>query len=103
MNSAAYQTPEELAATLLPCFWIYAVLGKELTQKAVSPNPYDNWLKDYRNPDFDKSTKQMIDLTNRLAAKASPALRQKMLDAFTMASRMELNFWDSAYKLENWQ
>ncbi|QCE32471.1 thiaminase II [Acetobacteraceae bacterium] len=103
LSTAALKTPEELAATLLPCFWIYSALGQELTQKAVSPNPYENWLKDYRNPDFQKATDQMIDLTNRLAAQASPAQRQKMLDDFVTASRMELNFWDAAYKLENWQ
>ncbi|QCE34195.1 thiaminase II [Acetobacteraceae bacterium] len=102
LSVAALKSPEETAATLLPCFWIYAVLGDELSKNATSPNPYENWLKDYGNPKFHQDNEKMKALVNRLAENASPALRQKMLEDFVMTSKMELNFWDAAYKLQDW-
>ncbi|QCE32470.1 thiaminase II [Acetobacteraceae bacterium] len=109
LATAAYKSREELAAALLPCFWIYAHLGNEIAQKAILPNPYEKWIHFYSNTNKERPLTEeniangLIDITDQLAEKATPETRQKMLDAFVLASRMELNFWDAAYKLENWQ
>ena len=41
-----------------------------------------------------------IDLTDRAAAKASATEVEEMKKAFIHSTRLEWNFWDSAYRLD---
>lgn len=98
---------EDLAvecAAVLPCFWIYREVGKEIVKRAkLKGNPYAIWISTYADETFEKSTDLAIDICNRMAEQSSPEVQRRMTEFFLNASRLELRFWDSAYKLENWE
>lgn len=98
---------EDLAvecAAVLPCFWIYREVGKEIVKRAkLEGNPYAIWISTYADETFEKSTDLAIDICNRMAEQSSPEVQRRMTEFFLNASRLELRFWDSAYKLENWE
>ena len=103
LSTAAFKSREELAAAVLPCFWIYSKLAREITPKVKGKHPYIEWVKLYSSDKYKKSVDAMIELVDKLAAKAPPEQRSKMLNAFELATRMEWYFWDSAYKMEGWK
>ena len=39
-------------AALLPCFWIYAEVGKDIIDKAAPNNPYQAWIDTYAGKIF---------------------------------------------------
>jgi len=100
---ASYKSREELAAALLPCFWIYLKLADDLKDQQTPSNPYTKWIETYSSANYRKSVNVMIALTDKLADRASPETKAKMLDSFVLASRMEWYFWDGAYRTESWK
>jgi len=91
-------------AAVLPCFWIYLEVGKHIYQQANSKaNPYQNWIDTYVDEDFETSVNNTIRVANRAAELASATELQLMYRVFNRASQFEWLFWDSAYRLEQWQ
>jgi thiaminase/transcriptional activator TenA len=98
LTKLAYQAPYEvLIAGLLPCFWIYAEVGKHIHQRAAENNPYQEWIKTYASEEFEAGVQRVIDVTNSIAAKTTQATREEMHLAFKRATQLEWMFWDSAY------
>lgn len=93
---AAGKGSAEIAATLLPCFWIYFELAKDLKPLSSKSNPYYNWLETYSSEKYETSVKKMIQITDRLASTIpdwSPLFK-----AFETASWLEWYFWEASYK-----
>ena len=100
--AAAYAEPYEvLLGALLPCFWIYAEVGRDIHARAAPANPYQAWIDTYAGEQFHAAVNATIEATDEAAAGASPALRERMHRAFTRATQLEWIFWDSAYRLEH--
>ncbi|MBY0341816.1 MAG: thiaminase II [Rhodocyclaceae bacterium] len=97
--SASY--PVALAA-LLPCFWIYAEIGKDIHARAAKPNPYQAWIDTYAGEDFHAAVRGVIATVDKVAATASARELAEMHKAFTRATQLEWIFWDSAWRLEQW-
>lgn len=89
-------------AALLPCFWIYAEIGRDILARAAKPNPYQAWIDTYAGDDFHDAVKRMIEATDEAAAAASAVTHDKMHAAFTAATRLEYLFWRSAYEEAGW-
>jgi len=101
--ATAYAEPYEVVlGALLPCFWIYAEVGREIHTRAVNPNPYQAWIDTYAGEEFHHAVQAVIEATDEVAQAASPALTERMHAAFTQATQLEWAFWDSAYRLETW-
>ncbi|GJD46572.1 Aminopyrimidine aminohydrolase [Methylobacterium cerastii] len=101
--STAYAEPfEVLLGALLPCFWIYAEVGRDILARESAGNPYHAWIDTYSGTDFQEAVARMIAATNAAAIHASPTLRERMHRAFTHATRLEWMFWDSAYRDAAW-
>jgi thiaminase/transcriptional activator TenA len=101
--ATAYAEPYEvLLGALLPCFWIYAEVGRDIHGRAAPDNPYRAWIDTYAGEDFQAAVRSTIAATDEAASGASSRLRERMHAAFTRATRLEWIFWDSAYRLENW-
>ncbi|WP_236960575.1 thiaminase II [Methylobacterium durans] len=101
--ATAYAEPYEVVlAALLPCFWIYAEVGRDIHARAVPDNPYQAWIDTYAGEDFARAVAEMIAATDEAAASAAPALLARMLRAFTHATRLEWMFWDGAYRETAW-
>lgn len=101
--STAWSAPYEVAlAALLPCFWVYAEIGRDILSRAATPNPYQAWIDTYAGEEFHEAVRGVIATTDRVAAKASPEVVAAMHEAFTRATQLEWMFWDSAWRLADW-
>lgn len=90
-------------ATVLPCFWIYQAVGDHILAQPRRPgHPYQSWIDTYGGEEFSQAVAQAIAITDGLAARTTPEVRQAMIRAFALCSKMEWMFWDSAWRLENW-
>ncbi len=99
----AYNAPYEVSvAALLPCFWIYGEVGRHLLEIAAQGNPYQAWIDTYADEAFAEGIRKVIQICDRVAADATPAVRVQMLEAFVRATRLEWMFWDSAWRREAW-
>ncbi len=103
LMATAWSAPYPVAlAALLPCFWIYAEIGKDIHSRATQPNPYSAWIETYASAEFEAAVKAVIDTVDRVAELASPSVREDMHQAYTHAAQLEWMFWDSAYRQETW-
>jgi thiaminase/transcriptional activator TenA len=93
---------EVLLGALLPCFWIYAEVGRDIHGRAAANNPYQAWIDTYAGEQFHAAVQATIAATDAVAAGASPRVLEQMHFAFTRATQLEWMFWDSAYRLEQW-
>jgi len=101
--ATAYAEPYEvLLGALLPCFWIYAEVGRDIHARAVAANPYQAWIDTYASEEFHNAVRVMIAATDEAAEGASSSLRARMHVAFARATQLEWMFWDSAFRLESW-
>ena len=101
--ATAYAEPYEVVvAALLPCFWIYAEVGRHIHARATTPNPYQAWIDTYAGAEFHRAVEAVIEATDEVSQAASAALSDRMHAAFTRATQLERAFWDSAYRLERW-
>jgi len=89
-------------AAMLPCFWIYAEVGKDICSKSALNNPYQAWIDTYAGEEFNQAVSRARDITDRIAAKSSEAVRKQMHAAYRDAARLEWMFWDSAFNLKSW-
>lgn len=101
--SVAYSAPfHEVLAAVLPCYWIYWEVGKEL-EKQGSPNGlYQRWIDTYASEAFGAVVQEVLDFTEQTAERLTPAQRNLMREHFIMTSRYEWMFWDMAYRQEQW-
>lgn len=84
------------SAAILPCYWLYAHVGAELTRRArvAGPqHPFADWLSTYDDPDFQSATESVREIVDREAAHADPATREHMRRAFHRACELELAFF----------
>ncbi|UDL94884.1 thiaminase II [Lichenihabitans sp. PAMC28606] len=89
-------------AALLPCFWVYREVGRDILGRASIDNPYRAWIDAYGGEDFSTAVDAMIATTDALAAEAGAPIVAAMHAAFTRATQLEWMFWDSAYRDAGW-
>ncbi|MFL6798377.1 MAG: thiaminase II [Xanthobacteraceae bacterium] len=101
--ATAYGEPYEvLLGALLPCFWIYAEVGRDIHGRAAAGNRYQAWIETYAGEDFHAAVRAVVDASDEIAENSSSSLRGRMHKAFSRATQLEWIFWDSAYRLEHW-
>jgi thiaminase/transcriptional activator TenA len=101
--AVAYGAPfHEALAALLPCYWIYWEVGKELA-RAGSPNPlYARWIETYGSDEFGTIVAAVLAATNEVVAQLGDAERAAMRRHFRATSRYEWMFWDMGQRCEPW-
>lgn len=102
LRTAALDPFPVVLAALLPCFWIYLEVGKNIHARAARPNPYQAWIDTYAGEDFENAVRAIIATTDDVAGHASGQTLVAMHGAFTRATQLEWMFWDSAYRLADW-
>ncbi|WP_344262789.1 bifunctional hydroxymethylpyrimidine kinase/phosphomethylpyrimidine kinase [Brooklawnia cerclae] len=83
----------EIVAALLPCFWLYADLGRRMVSSDHAAHPYHDWLRTYADPAFDEATRTAIAITDRAAQDAGIEQRARMRAGFERSMRHELDFF----------
>jgi thiaminase/transcriptional activator TenA len=92
----------EGVGAILPCYWIYWQVGKELLRLG-SPDPrYQRWINAYAAPEYGEVVAAVIAEADRIAATVSPAELDLMRRHFLATSRYEFLFWDAGYRRESW-
>ena len=101
--AVAYSAPfHEALAALLPCYWIYWEVGKEL-ERAGSRNPlFARWIATYAAEEFGSVVRAVLETTDTLAPRLTDDDRTAMRRHFMTTSRYEWMFWDMGYRLEGW-
>jgi len=101
--ATAWSEPYPVAvAALLPCFWIYAEVGRAIHAQSAPNNPYQNWIDTYASEDFQSSVKAVCATLDNIAEIASEQTRRAMQQAYRHAARLEWLFWDSAFREADW-
>ena len=89
-------------AALLPCYWIYWEVGKELERRG-SPDPlYGRWIATYASGEFGSVVRAVLDCAEAIAAGLPRAARDAMGRHFVTTSRYEWMFWDMGHRREPW-
>ncbi|MDR1172847.1 MAG: thiaminase II [Bacteroidales bacterium] len=101
-STAALDAVEVGMAATLPCFWIYREVGDYIYKNHSANNPYQQWIDTYASEEFSVFVNQAIDICDAVASQCTEKQQRAMTDAFITASRLEFQFWDSAYYLEKW-
>jgi thiaminase/transcriptional activator TenA len=92
----------EAVAALLPCYWIYWEVGKEL-ERAGSRDPlYTRWIGTYAAEEFGAVVREVLACTDRLAEDLREPERESMRRHFVTTSRYEWMFWDMGWRRETW-
>jgi thiaminase/transcriptional activator TenA len=89
-------------AALLPCYWIYQEVGRELVRKGSKNAEYQKWIDNYGGEEYAKSVRQVLEMYNAEAPKLTAAQRARCLELFVLSSRYEYLFWDMAWREEQW-
>jgi thiaminase/transcriptional activator TenA len=92
----------EGVAAVLPCYWIYREVGREL-QRRGSPDPrYQRWIDTYGGAEFDADVREVLAVTDRLGPGLGAGERARARRHFRATSRYEWMFWDMGYRQEAW-
>lgn len=106
MATATTEPYEVGVAGVLPCFWVYAHVGKVLTRlvgDGMDTHPYKQWIEEYDSEEFDAGTRQAVEILERELENARPEEREKMEQTFRQACMYELHFWASARVVERFE
>jgi thiaminase/transcriptional activator TenA len=103
-------------AAAIPCYTIYAEVGRYILSLVKSAaqgsgaaashdmarHPYKEWIETYGGAAFEAATQRATTHLDELASRASVEVRAEMREAFRQGARFEWQFWDSAYRREQW-
>ncbi|MEW6583917.1 MAG: TenA family protein [Actinomycetota bacterium] len=102
LSSCALADWPEAVGAVLPCYWIYWEVGKELA-RAGSPDPrYAAWIATYGGEEFGDAARAAIGAADRALTDAGPAARRRAHARALTAARLEWRFWDAALRDERW-
>jgi thiaminase/transcriptional activator TenA len=92
----------EGVGAVLPCYWIYAAVGKHLLA-AGSPDPrYQRWISTYGGDEYAAVVADAISELDRLSDGLSDDERVRVHRHFAATSRYEWMFWQMGWVRESW-
>jgi len=101
--ATAYARPfAESLAAVLPCYWIYWEVGKELQKRGSKEPSYQQWIDAYASEEYGKTVNAVLAVMNEVAAAAPPETLARLREHYRRSSRYEWMFWDSAYHRRGW-
>jgi hydroxymethylpyrimidine/phosphomethylpyrimidine kinase len=92
----------EVVAAVLPCYWLYAEVGRVLHADYLAfegEHPYGTWLATYADEDFAKATEKAISFTDAAARRGSALERHRMREAFAHSAQYEVDFFAAPHLL----
>lgn len=92
----------EGVGAVLPCYWIYAAVGKALLASG-SPNPrYQRWIETYGGDEYGTVVADAIAELDRVSHGLSDDERARVGRHFRTTSRYEWMFWQMGWVRESW-
>jgi thiaminase/transcriptional activator TenA len=92
----------ESLAALLPCYWIYWEVGKELERKGSPNELYRRWIATYASAEFGTLVSAVIETADQTAARQRAHELAAMRRHFITTSRYEWMFWEMGYSRQQW-
>ncbi|MCR6108197.1 thiaminase II [Salipaludibacillus agaradhaerens] len=93
----------ELVASVLPCMWSYAEIGKMLDERHGKQNhDYQEWIDMYADSEFQALASWTINLLDELAAGKPEHELVHLEEIFLTTTKFEYMFWDMAYHGTGW-
>ncbi|MEH6834759.1 MULTISPECIES: TenA family protein [Falsihalocynthiibacter] len=88
----------DLMAALAPCVMGYGEIGLRLAESKAPDTPYADWINTYADPGYQSvctSVGSMIDgaVARRIGKLAMSPRRDALQDRFSMATTLEVGFW----------
>jgi thiaminase/transcriptional activator TenA len=100
--AAASASYAEGVGAVLPCYWIYWEVGRELVRRG-SPDPrYQRWIDTYAGEEFGAQVGQVLAVADELGGTLGAPQRELVHRHFRATSRYEWMFWDMAWRQERW-
>lgn len=90
----------EVVAAVLPCYWLYAEVGRVLHADYLAfegEHPYGNWLETYADEAFADATRIAIGYMDLAATRGSARERERMAAAYAHSSQYEVDFFAAAH------
>jgi hypothetical protein len=81
-------------AALLPCYWIYWEVGKQLLERGSPDALYRRWIATYGGEEYAAIVQAALALTDRVGENLSTSERHSMLGNLQATPRYEWMFWD---------
>ena len=92
----------EAVGAVLPCYWIYAQVGRELRHRG-SPDPrYRRWIATYGAEEYQGIAGDVISELDRVSVDLSGEEAAAVRRHFRTTSRYEWMFWEMGYAMESW-
>jgi thiaminase/transcriptional activator TenA len=89
-------------AAVLPCYWIYARVGRALVGQG-SPDPrYQRWIDTYAGDAFAATVDEVLALADRVGLSVGALDEARARAHFATTARYEWMFWDAAWRREAW-
>ncbi|MBZ8177750.1 bifunctional hydroxymethylpyrimidine kinase/phosphomethylpyrimidine kinase [Corynebacterium poyangense] len=86
-------------AAVLPCYWLYAEVGKALSHRNFPVHPYRAWLDVYGDEDaFIEDVRQALLRAEQAFERATPQQRIAAVEAYLAACEHEYHFFDQALR-----
>jgi len=89
-------------AAVLPCYWVYHEVGRELARLGSPTAVYQRWIDNYSSEEFEAVTVRVRSILDREAGIASPTSLELGRRSYLVALRYEWMFWDMAWRMECW-
>jgi thiaminase (transcriptional activator TenA) len=92
----------ELLGAVLPCYWIYWEVGKELVKHGSPDSRYQRWIDTYGGEQFGLVVQEVLNASDELANDLTGHERDRLFLRFGTTARYEWMFWDMGYREEWW-
>ena len=102
LRAAALGERHEAIAAILPCYWIYWEVGRELARRGSRDPLYADWIATYADPAFGAAVEGCRAAFDAAMTGASADARAAATAHAVRAARYEWMFWDAAYRDERW-
>jgi len=89
----------EVVAAVLPCYWLYAEVGRVLHADYLAfdgVHPYARWLETYADQAFADAAEAAVRIVDAAARRGSALDRERMREAFLHSAQYEVDFFDAA-------
>ncbi len=98
LRVAALEPVGHLVAAMTPCMRLYADLGAFLQPQVNPASPYREWVETYSSADFEALARRLERLLDQL-----PGDERVQEALYRTAMRLELAFFEAAWRLEKTQ
>jgi len=102
LATVSFGSYAEGVGAVLPCYWIYWEVGKELLRRG-SPDPrYQKWIDLYGSEEFGDIVREVLAVADEIGPGLPAAERDRVHRHFRTSSRYEWMFWDMGYRMTGW-